>query len=72
MRREPDRLIALACPVIFSAMTVEVTIEAKESSARTPMASPSRTSTEACKVCEIEVRKGFMAGIGAYLFFARG
>ena len=72
MRSEPETLMALAWPLMFSAMTVEVTMDAKESRARMPMASPSRTSTESCKASEMEEKKRFMAGIADYLFFAWG
>jgi hypothetical protein len=52
IRKEPDTLTALARPLMSSAITVDMTMETKESSARALNATPTRMRTESRRNCE--------------------
>ena len=66
MRKEPETLTALARPLMSSAMRVEMTIDASESSASTLMVRPVRTSTEFRKLWVSEGKKRCMVCILDY------
>lgn len=66
MRIDPERLIAFALPLLLSAITVEISIDRKESRASVPMAKPRRANTESRRARVMDVKKSLTGCIEAY------